>query len=53
VPVWEAPQAWLQQLVDQELLEVKDLHNLMRVNWPMCKAVLRCTQWLRFTMKVR
>jgi hypothetical protein len=49
MPLAEAPEPWLQLLVNnEELLDVKSLQILMSASWAMCKTVLRCMQrwWL-------
>ncbi len=52
LPLWKAPAAWLQPLVNRESFKT-DLPNLMAANWAMCEAVLRCMGRWRLTVKVR
>jgi hypothetical protein len=56
MPLWEAPEAWLQLLVDREDMIRYDLKRylvgLMSVNRAMCGAVLRCMDRRRLAIKV-
>jgi hypothetical protein len=51
MPLWEAPEAWLQLLVNREDF-ITDLPKLMSVNWSMCEATLRSTNRWRLVIKV-
>ncbi len=54
MPLWDAPQTWLQLLVnDEELLDLRSLQRLMSASWAMCRAVLRCMQRWRLRVLVR
>jgi hypothetical protein len=56
MPLWDAPEAWLRLLVNQEDLnfyeQARYLTKLMSVNWAMCGAVLRCMSMRRLVLKV-
>jgi hypothetical protein len=49
--LWEAPESWLQLLVNREDFQT-DLPKLMPVNWAMCEVVLRCMDRRRLVIKV-
>ncbi len=54
MPLAEAPEPWLQLLVNnEELLDEKSTQNLMCASWAMCTAVLRCMQEWRLVVPVR
>jgi hypothetical protein len=54
LPFWNAPEPWLQLLVnDKSLLDKKSLQCLMSTSWSVCKAVLRCMQRWRLRVLVR
>jgi hypothetical protein len=54
MPLWEAPDAWLQLLFNNPLLLNQfALQTLMSVSWAMCRAVLRCMRRWRLTITVR
>jgi hypothetical protein len=51
MPLWEAPEAWLRLLVNQDDF-IADLVNFVSVNWAMCEAALRCMDRRRLAIKV-
>jgi hypothetical protein len=51
MPLWQAPEAWLQLLVNREEFGA-DLPKLMSVSWAMCEAVLRCMDSWRLVIQV-
>jgi hypothetical protein len=54
LPLWEAPDPWLQQLVTNTSLAPGDLSSLMATSHAMCDAVMRCLdQHWRLRLEVR
>jgi hypothetical protein len=57
MPLWQAPEAWLQLLVNREHFRdgwymVRGVTNLMSANRAMCEAVLRCMDRWRLAIQV-